>query len=347
MKKHFKTIVLMLLTVFVLACFTGALMTRAKAFGDYNDYDYGSSSDWGGSSDWGSSSDWGDSDYSSSGGSGSGFLIGILVDLFFKHPCCCSILAVIGIIIFVIVKAINKKNGPKGGGNIPQNRPNNYREIPNNNQPQRRQAKVAKSMPNRSNEIANIIEAHDPLFTEPDFITYAKDVYMDIQDAWCKRDLTDVQAVLHSNLYDRTKKQLDKKIADKVQPHLDRITVNEAYMTFYRKDSQFEYATVYLSSSMIDYQTNEVTGEILFGDKTTRWEMHYLMTFMRSLNIKTPEAGAAKKAFNCPNCGGVMDRMHFGECPFCGSIVKSGEYGWVLSDFNAVKDSTPDQGIEK
>ncbi len=202
-------------------------------------------------------------------------------------------------------------------------------------------------MPNRSNEISAIVKAEDEFFTEPDFITYAKDVYMDIQNAWCKRDLSSVQAVLHSNLYDRTQKQLDKKIADGIVPHLDRITVEEAYLTFYKKDAEYEYVTVYLSSKMIDYQTQESTGNILYGDMTTRWELHYLMTFMRSNNVKTPEAGSAKRAFNCPNCGGVMDSINFGTCPYCGSIVKSGEYGWVLSDFNAVRDNTTDQGIQK
>ena len=344
MKERIKKILLMLLTVFILALFTGTMFTTAKAFGDYNDYDYGSSdwggSDWGGS-DWGSSSDWGDS------GSGDSslfiFVAEILIKLFFSHPCICTVLAIIGIIVFVIVKATKKK----GGGSAPKIQGTNNMHINQNPAPQRRQAKIPKSMPNRSVEIANIIKAHDELFTEPDFITYAKDVYMDIQDAWCKRDLTSVQAVLHSNLYDRTKKQLDKKIKDGIVPHLDRITVNEAYMTFYRKDADYEYATVYLSSQMIDYQVKESTGEILYGDTSTRWELHYLMTFMRSLSVKTPEAGAAKRAFNCPNCGGIMDAMHFGECPYCGSIVKSGEYGWVLSDFNAVKDNTPDQGIQQ
>ena len=52
----------------------------------------------------------------------------------------------------------------------------------------------------------------------------------------------------------------------------------------------------------------------------------------------------------CKMCGGQVelpDGVTTGECPYCGSIVKSGEYGWVLSDFNAVKDNTPDQGIQQ
>lgn len=361
MKKWIKYLSLSMAALLFVAALTSGIAFNAKAFGDYNDYDYSydydSGSDWdSSSSDWGSSWDDDDDDYSysSSSYSDSGVSAGSSVGAIGGGLSCCScptlILIIVIVVIIIIVVNKRKKNNPTpptggNGGEAPKPEQRAATPLPKG-ATGRHQAKVAKSMPNRTNEIASIIVENDELFTEPDFITYAKDVYLDIQDAWCKRDLTPVQPVLHSNLFQRTVKQIEKKIQDGVVPHLDRITVDEAYMTAYRKDAQYEYVTVYLSSRMIDYQVQESTGQILFGDKDTRWEIHYLMTFMRSLNVKTPEAGAAAKAFNCPNCGGTMPTSNFGVCPFCGSTVKSGEYGWVLSDFNAVKDSTPDAGIQ-
>lgn len=59
--------------------------------------------------------------------------------------------------------------------------------------------------------IVALIMQKDPLFTAPDFISFAKQVYVDIQDAWAKRDLEPVRCVLHQNLYQQTERQIQKK----------------------------------------------------------------------------------------------------------------------------------------
>ena len=160
---------------------------------------------------------------------------------------------------------------------------------------------------------------------------------MDIQSAWEKRDLTPVRAVLHQNLYQQTEKQIQKKIEDGIVNHLERISVNKSYLMSYHKDEKYEYLDVYLAASMIDYQVKEATGEILYGDKTTRWKMQYKMTFMRSVGSLTRDAKDKEKGLVCPNCGAPLTGTSFGKCEYCGSIVTTGAYDWVLSAFTAIK----------
>lgn len=341
------TLLIAALTVVILAVFTLGLSFKSGAFGDYNDYDYDSGgSDWG-DSDWGSSSDW-DSDSSGGSGDGIGFLFIIWELLSFlppKYRCCCIILIIIVVIVFTSVRKIANRKNVKKYVEKNQMRQQNIPKQPSQPAPRKQAPLVPLNIPNRDMEIARIISERDPNFTSPDFITFAKNVYMNIQDAWCQRDLEPVRAILHQNLYERTEKQVQKKIADGIVQHLDRLTVNDAYMTSYRKDAQFEYVKVYLNSSMIDYQVKESTGQILYGDQSTRWTMRYEMTFMRSLSAKTPEAGAKEIGMNCPNCGAPLKGASFGKCPYCDSIVTTGLYNWVLSDFNAIKDHFNDEGI--
>lgn len=339
------------ITIIVMGVFTWGLSRNAGAFGDYNDYDYDSGgSDWG--SDWGDS-DWGDSDWGSSsssydGDSGDG-IFSLLWLIFSFVParfrCCCIVLVIIAVVLVTTIKRISRR---KNVQNSVQNQTKNQGQIPPR-QPAapRRQAPLTPlNIPNRDGEIGRIIAERDPNFTIPDFITFSKNVYMNIQDAWCKRDLEPVRPVLHQNLYERTEKQVQKKIADGIVQHLDRLTVNDAYTTSYRQDAQFEYIKVYLNSSMIDYQVKESTGQILYGDQSTRWTMRYEMTFMRSLSAKTPEAGSKEIGMNCPNCGAPLTGTSFGKCPYCDSLVTTGLYNWVLSDFNAIKDHFNDEGIQ-
>ena len=112
--------------------------------------------------------------------------------------------------------------------------------------------------PNRTEQIEGIIKQGDPNFSASDFITFTKQVYIDIENAWCKRDLTPVRPVMHENLYNTTNKQVQAKIDQGIVYHYESIAIDTAYLTSYERDSQFEYVTAYLTSRMIDYQVTTV-----------------------------------------------------------------------------------------
>lgn len=302
----FRRLLAVMMLVLVMAFST---QTTAKAgFGDFNDYD--SSSDWDSSdswdSGWDSDYDSYDYDYDDDGGSGEFSPIAIVIGLI--------------IVVYSIIESTRKKN-KKTSGTATQRAPQNRAPAP----------------ADQTEAISQQIKAKDPLFTAQDFLAFAGDVYMDIQSAWEKRDLTPVRAVLHQNLYQQTEKQIQKKIQDGVVNHLERISVNKSYLMSYHTDEKYEYLDVYLAASMIDYQVKEATGEILFGDKTTRWNMQYKMTFMRSVGSLTKDAKDKEKGLVCPNCGAPLTGTSFGKCEYCGSIVTTGAYDWVLSAFTAIK----------
>lgn len=316
-------------------------ITARAGFGDYNDYDYDSGwdSDW--DSDWGYDSSWDsdwDSDWSSSGSysSGGGYYYGNLsggVDF-----------GAVAFVIFAIIIISVYKSKHTGRSNSPS-RP---RPSVQSGQGTRQARKQITPLKDRTDEITVIMKKTDVNFSANDFITYAKKVYIDIQDAWCKRDLEPVRAVLHPNLYEQTQKQIQKKIDAKIINYLERITVNTAYMSGFRRDDDYEYLTVYLTSQMIDYQVHEETGQILYGDKTTRWDMQYKMIFVRAAGMETPDAAAEENndVMRCPSCGAPVEGTAFGQCQYCGSTVSSGKYGWVLTDFAAMREDTKDEGIQ-
>ncbi len=321
----------------ILAAF--ALSVSAAAF-DANDYDYSYDSDWDSGSDWDwdDDDDWDwdddDDDYnhsyysgtSSSGSSGGG--VGVAAGV-----------VIVVIIIVVIMANKNKGNTPNSGNSVPAAPVGGGVRPANGGQGRN------VTVPDRTGEIEQIIKKDDPNFTADDFTSFAKEVYIDIQTAWCARDLSTVRPVMHNNLYNTTQKQVQSKIDQKVIYHYESIAINTAYLTSYVRDKQFEYLTVYLNARFIDYQTSEETGEIIRGDKNTRWDFRYKMKFMRTVGVKTNEANSSDHGHNCPNCGAPLEMSSSGQCAYCGSVVTSGLYSWVLSDFSTVRDDTKDDGI--
>ncbi len=332
----------------LLACIVGSFMfvlllafempmeTQA-GFGDFNDYgsDW-SDSDWGGSydSDWGDSydSDWGssyDSDWGSGYSSWSSSSMGNGYNSYSSSAISPITMVIILLTLFVIITRIkqHKPSANTTGYNVVRPQP-------------------LKTLPDRTDEISKIIQQKDPAFTAPDFISFAKQVYMDIQDAWEKRDLEPVRAVLHQNLYQQTQRQIEQKIADGIVNYLERISINTAYLTSYRRDAEYEYLTIYLAASMIDYQVREATGEIVYGNKETRWNMYYKMTFMRTAGSTTRSAQEKDEGMMCPNCGAPLQGTSFGKCAYCDSVILTGVYDWVLSGFGVIKNDTVDEGIQ-
>lgn len=193
-------------------------------FGDSNDYDSGGS-DWGGSSDWGDSSDWDSSDYSSSESSGEGLGFGGMLVVF---------LVVIGIVVYSMIRS--EKDSKRTTTTVGRS------------QTIQQSAGRNITLPDRTAQISDLIKQNDPNFSAEDFLSFSRYVYVTIQDAWSKRDLSPVRIYLHDNLYNQTQKQIDRKIANGVINKIENVAVSTAYLTAYRRDKEFEYVTVYLNA---------------------------------------------------------------------------------------------------
>ena len=303
----FRKIALCIAAVSIVLC---CATLPASAF-DGNDYDSGDSGGW---DSGGSDSSWGSD--SSSGGGGEGSVGGAI-----------AVFVIIFVMMFIIL-GVQKSAAKKSGA-----------AKPSSNQG------LNIQIPDRTGQIESIIKYHDPNFSASDFISFTKRVYIDIETAWCKRDMTPVRAFLHDNLYDATVRQVQAKIEQGVVYHYESMVVNTAYLTSYARDGQFEYLTIYLNARRIDWQEDEKTGNILRGDKTTRWDMRYKMKFMRSAGVLTKGAVSGTTGHNCPNCGAPLEMTSSAKCDYCNSIVTTGQYSWVLSDFGAIRNDTVDEGV--
>ncbi|MDO4284210.1 MAG: TIM44-like domain-containing protein [Eubacteriales bacterium] len=336
-------LLLLALTVILIGGLGGSPRIGADAgFGDYNDYDsydYGSYNDYDyggydtydyGSDDYGSGHYYfgGSYDSGSSGGTDSESDGNVLISLLF-------LLFMIFLVVYVISRYKKDFSSGRGtaaggaGGLRVQHDP----------------AFDARTFPNRNEEIAELVQKTDPDFSAEDFIAFVKNVYMDIQDAWCRRDLTPVRAILHENLYAQTEKQIIKKKNEGLINALESIAIGTAYLTSAKRDDEFEYLTVYLVAKMIDYQYKEDTKEVVRGNKTTRWELAYRMRFQRARGSTSGTDGDAQ-AHLCPNCGAPLPPGASVVCSYCGSSVNTTKSDWVLSEFQTVRRDMTDEGIQ-
>lgn len=270
--------------------------------GSFESYDSGSSS-WYSSSSWdsGSSSwDW-DSGSSYSSSSSDDSDIGITLWVLF-------------IILAIIVYVLNKKDTNSRKGPL-------HKTVRN----------IGPDL-EREKQVENQIKQVDPMFNKEEFIANAKSLFVKLQQAWTDRDWSVIRVFETNELFEQHKNQLQGYIDNNQINVMDRICVNFANLYSFEQNGDKDILTVRLNSRMADYIIDATTKQVLRGDKTTERVNTYILTFIRKKGLQTKEGSEKIVTTNCPNCGAPTQITSAGKCEYCGSVITTGEYSWVLSN---------------
>lgn len=332
MKKKFIALLLSILMIIAVpSAISSAYSTLPLDVGNFKDYggggdwgggdfggDFGGGGGWGGD-DWGNDygGDFGGNDFDEtyrSSNSSLSFPAGIAAVI---------MLIIIVIIIFSILGSLSKKKASRKGT---VKRGYNTYAMPEHLKPVDNTLSISKF----------ISQNGDPDFSTEKFIAYSKNLFVTLQAAWTERDWEKIRTLEKEELFEQHNTQLQEYIRTGKINIIERINVNQSYLQHYTRDKEYEYLTVYMAVRMNDYIIDEATRKVVKGDPNVDYHMNYLLTFMRKRGIKTVLIDGVQSSA-CPHCGAPVETASAGRCEFCGSVVKTGEFNWVLSDMEALK----------
>ncbi len=170
------------------------------------------------------------------------------------------------------------------------------------------------------------------MFNKEEFIANAKSLFVKLQQAWTDRDWSVIRVFETNELFEQHKNQLQGYIDNNQINVMDRICVNFANLYSFEQNGDKDILTVRLNSRMADYIIDATTKQVLRGDKTTERVNTYILTFIRKKGLQTKEGSEKIVTTNCPNCGAPTQITSAGKCEYCGSVITTGEYSWVLSN---------------
>ncbi len=287
-------------------------------FGDFSgDTDWGSSS-WGSSSDWGSS-DWGSSSYDDDwNSSGSSFGSGIIYDDDDSSGGGFGAIVVIVIIVVILLIVFNRN---KGAVKSQAPRVNvNISETP-----------VTHSMA----ELKNI----DPDFSEEALKEKISNLYVQLQNGWQAKDISSLQNTMTDSFYNQMDRQLEAYRLGNQTNKVERIAVLGVQLKGYNEDDVNTTIVAKLDTRIVDYVVDDNTGNIIRGSNTAEKFMTYEWTLIRSKGAKTAK-NEGTQSVHCPSCGAPMNVNYSAKCEFCGSVVQTAEYDWVLSGMKGLSQRT-------
>ena len=185
--------------------------------------------------------------------------------------------------------------------------------------------------PDNTNSVEAKIRETDPNFSAENFMSFAKEVFVKLQTAWMDRKWEEIRPFESNELFEQHRQQLQYLIDKNQINMMERICVRHTHLNSFRQDGDKEIIQMTLKSAMKDYTIDADTKKVVQGNPNEDVYMVYTLTFMRKVGVKTKEGTDQKSTTNCPNCGAPTNITSSGKCEYCGSIITTGEHGWVLS----------------
>lgn len=282
-------------------------------------YSGGSSWDSGGSS-WDSDSDWDSGTSWSSGGSsysgGSSSSSDAFDDAF--STVCGGILCVgfVIIVAFLMVKSFRGKNSGA--------------------------SKPVGAMPTPVSQLRDIGELMtiDPNFNQAALESELSNLYVQMQYAWTAKDFEPMRPHFVDSYWAQFDSQLEQYRRNKQTNRVDNIAVLESTLRGWYETEDNQCMVARLRTRINDYVVDDKTGNVVNGSPTADVFMTYEWTLVRTKGSMTQTQEEKMEARSCPHCGAPLDLNQSTRCEYCGSIIESKDYDWVISNIKGISKET-------
>ena len=201
------------------------------------------------------------------------------------------------------------------------------------------QTSVTRTPDSALRSVDSYISERDPGFSPSSFKNKLSNLYVQMQDNWCAKDITPMRPYLTDELYNQSDRQLDQIRRANQTPHIERIAVLDVNVRGWFNRDGMDHMIVELSTRITTYTTDDRTGNLIRGDRNAEKFMTYEWDVARTEGQKTGEAKPLQTV-NCPNCGAPVSINKSAECPYCGSIITLDEHSWLLSGIKALSQRT-------
>ena len=180
----------------------------------------------------------------------------------------------------------------------------------------------------------------DPNFDTDAFASWVKEVYIQLQAAWTKKDWNLVRSLESTSLYSQHSTQLEDHIRAKTTNVLEKVYVeNIRIKDFYENPDGNDTLVVILSSTLRDYVIEDQSKRVIEGDPQEDLFTVYQMNFIRKHGSQTENTVQDEAvSAHCPNCGAPLKISAISKCEYCGAELTRSPNQWVLDTYDVVDE---------
>ena len=170
----------------------------------------------------------------------------------------------------------------------------------------------------------------DPNFDADVFASWVKEVYIQLQAAWTKKDWNLVRSLESTSLYSQHSTQLEDHIRAKTTNVLEKVYVeNIRIKDFYENPNGNDTLVVILSSTLRDYVIEDQSKRVIEGDP----QEDLFTVYQTELNVSDEAISD-----HCPNCGAPLKISAISKCDYCDADLTRSPNQWVLDTYDVVDE---------
>lgn len=175
---------------------------------------------------------------------------------------------------------------------------------------------------------------HNPDFKEEEFKNNVKESFIALQYAWQEKDMSKVRHYISDGMYQRLNTQFKMMDILGQKNTIDKLNVKNVYIDKIESDGLFDTIHVAVYASIVDR---------FISDKYSKLNSGGSEEFVEYLSYTKKRGKETKDLFHsttCPNCGGELPKKASDacKCEFCGTVMNSPEYGWILAEITQADD---------
>lgn len=174
----------------------------------------------------------------------------------------------------------------------------------------------------------------NPNFSKEKFIKKVNKAFMEIQDAWTKKDLTKVRRYISDSVYQRFNVQFEMMNRLGQTDFISGLKIISTVIDKYETDGNYDIIHVAVMASIKDSSKSEKFPAL---NESSQEQFIEYWSFIRRKNKDQFDMYSEER---CPSCGSPLD-YDMGEvskCQNCGVITNKGDYDWVLAEITQMTD---------
>lgn len=186
----------------------------------------------------------------------------------------------------------------------------------------------------------NALKLKDPSFELQPTLAKVRWLFLELQQAWFRRDMTPVRPFLSDATWQRFNVQLALMQAQGVRDALADIQVLDVQLIGLHQSNWYDSIHVRVRASIrdTDVAADQTDAQAMAAASRVAPEAFTeVWTFVRKPGAQT-RIGEDLFQGKCPNCGAPYNGGASNTCEFCNAVVNSGNYDWTLSEIT--------QGVE-
>jgi hypothetical protein len=144
--------------------------------------------------------------------------------------------------------------------------------------------------------------------------------------------LSDVGHFISDRVFERFTLQVQEQRDLGYRNVVEEVQIVRCSLTDIDTSSMFDVLTVCVTAKAIDYRVSLKDNCLISGNATTAEAFTEFWTLIRRRGAQSIKGKKGLFEGHCPSCGAKVKLNRLGNCDFCDSVIRSGEYDWVLSE---------------